>query len=390
MRVKSNKTVALIISLIIALSGLILVGCPQKLSAQSLEDELEQVKDKREETEKKIEEARETEKIYITEVSLAEDQLLGALSELDDLNNQLTEAISIVEKTSVTIALKEEDLTQIKGELIEKNQILSDRVISIYKRSNDHILELLLDVKNFIEFTSGLKLINLIAKQDNEVVHKIREKRNAVESIKKIIIDLNEKQEDHKRKTEVLVIKAEQKTSEIETLYSEKKILLSQTRSNKEALINMEKELKEKEADLTRILESYRYGTAPSGKLAWPVPAHIISGFSNRIHPTLGVKRFHAGIDLDASYGTPVKAAEGGKVIQAGHFGGYGYSVMIYHGGGFATWYAHLSSINASMGQYVQRGQIIGMVGSTGWSTGPHLHFEVRINGAPQNPLGYL
>ncbi|MCG2791669.1 MAG: M23 family metallopeptidase, partial [Actinomycetia bacterium] len=89
-------------------------------------------------------------------------------------------------------------------------------------------------------------------------------------------------------------------------------------------------------------------------------------------------------------YGTLVKAADGGQVVQAGYFGGYGYSVMLYHGGGFATWYAHLSSINVSIGQSVQRGQVIGLVGSTGWTTGPHLHFEVRINGAAQDPRAYL
>ncbi len=390
MRVKSNKIVALIVSLIIALSGLSLFPCPQKLYAQTLEEELAQVKDKREDTKKRIKEAKENEKKYTNEVSLAEDQLLGALSELDDLNSQLAHAKSVVEKTSVTIILKKEDLDEIKVELKEKNLILNDRIVSIYKKGSSHILELLLDVKNFIEFTSSLKLINLIARQDNEKVHEIKEKRNAAEIIKRVIIGLNKKQEDYKQKIEILVIEAEQKTTEIEILYGEKKSLLSQTRSNKEALIKMEKELKEKESELARILESYRYGTAPSGKLSWPVPAHIISGFGNRVHPILGINRFHSGIDLDAAYGTPVKSAEGGKVIQAGHFGGYGYSVMLYHGGGFATWYAHLSSINVSLGQYVQRGKVIGMVGSTGWSTGPHLHFEIRINGAPQNPLGYL
>ncbi len=91
-----------------------------------------------------------------------------------------------------------------------------------------------------------------------------------------------------------------------------------------------------------------------------------------------------------APYGALVKAADGGQVIQAEYCGGYGYSIMLYHGGGFATWYAHLSGFNVSVGQFVERGQVIGFVGSTGWSTGPHLHFEVRINGNAQNPVAYL
>ncbi|GAH90225.1 unnamed protein product, partial [marine sediment metagenome] len=195
---------------------------------------------------------------------------------------------------------------------------------------------------------------------------------------------------EHEDKVKQLVMQAEQKAREIDDICNEKKNLLSRTTANKNALIRMEKELEIKEAEVTRILESYRYGTAPSGKFAWPVAGRIISGFGYRIHPIFGVRRFHSGIDLVAPYGTLVKAGDGGQVIQAGYFGGYGNSVMLYHGGGFATWYAHLSSINVSIGQFVQRGQVIGLVGSTGWSTGPHLHFEVRINGAPQNPRAYL
>ena len=122
----------------------------------------------------------------------------------------------------------------------------------------------------------------------------------------------------------------------------------------------------------------------------WPVAGSIRSGFGWRIHPIFGVRRFHSGVDLAAPHGTLIKAGDGGQVIQAGYSGGYGYSITLYHGGGFATRYAHLSSIRCAVGQFVERGQVIGLVGSTGWSTGPHLHFEVRINGGPQNPLQYL
>ncbi|MCG2789683.1 MAG: M23 family metallopeptidase [Actinomycetia bacterium] len=100
--------------------------------------------------------------------------------------------------------------------------------------------------------------------------------------------------------------------------------------------------------------------------------------------------RFHAGIDIGCNSGTPVVAAASGEVVQAGYMGGYGYAVIIYHGGGFSTVYGHLSKFAVSTGQKVQRNQIIGYVGSTGYATGPHLHFEVRINGVLQNPLNFF
>ena len=98
----------------------------------------------------------------------------------------------------------------------------------------------------------------------------------------------------------------------------------------------------------------------------------------------------HTGIDIAAPRGTPVKAADGGQVIQASYDSGYGNCILVYHGGGMATWYAHLQGFNCSVGQNVSKGQVIGFVGSTGLATGPHLHFEVRINGVPQNPMQYL
>ncbi len=390
MKVISNKIVAIIVSLIIALTGLTYFASPQKLFPQSIEDELSEVKKEREQTKKKIDEAKANEKRYTNEVSQVENQLLTALSELGDLNDQLSDAKSKVDQATIKIVLKEEEIKVIESELGQNLQILSDRVVYTYKKGVNHILELLLDVSTFIEFNSNLKLVNIFTQQGNDNVQQIKEKRDAVLSMKKVIIELREMQKDHQEQIAGLVSQAENKTEEIEDLYGEKKYLLSKTKADKAALIKMEEELAEKEEELKRILESYRYGIPPSGKLVWPAAGPFISGFGYRTHPILGTKRFHAGIDIGAPYGTAVKAAAGGEVIQAGYFGGYGYSIMIYHGGGYATWYAHLSSINVSLGQMVERGSVIGRVGSTGWSTGPHLHFEIRINGVPQNPMGYL
>ncbi|MBM3702202.1 MAG: hypothetical protein FJW63_04280 [Actinobacteria bacterium] len=392
MIIKSKNIIAVFVTIIIALSSfnLISTASPKFIYSQSLEDELKQIQQEREETQEKIKEVKKQEQQYINQVDEVEGQLLGALSELDDLYKKKDEAKSEVDKATIELVLKEEELKRIEDELKEKIRILNDRVAAIYKNGNSNILEILLKAEDFLDFISKLKLMNLFAEQDTQNILEVKEKKTATIGIKKSIIDLREKQKEHEDKVKQLVVQAEQKANEIEGIYDEKKNLLSSTTANKNALIQMEKKLEIQEAEVTRILESYKYGSAPSGKFAWPVAGRIQSGFGNRYHPIFGYNRFHSGIDIVASYGTLVKAADGGQVVQAGYFGGYGYSVMLYHGGGFATWYAHLSSINVSMGQFVQRGQVIGLVGSTGWTTGPHLHFEVRINGAPQNPLAYL
>jgi murein DD-endopeptidase MepM/ murein hydrolase activator NlpD len=131
-------------------------------------------------------------------------------------------------------------------------------------------------------------------------------------------------------------------------------------------------------------------GIFGTGQLIPPSDASISSNFGWRVHPILGDSRFHSGIDFGDDYGSTIRAADNGVVIFAGWYGGYGNAVIINHGEGITTLYAHLSKIDVSEGQKVQVGEAIAAVGSTGLSTGPHLHFEVRKDGEPVDPMDYL
>jgi murein DD-endopeptidase MepM/ murein hydrolase activator NlpD len=391
-KINKNTAIRLVIFLLMLsiMASSIVIVPRHNLYAQTLEEELAQVKKEREEANKKIEEVKKQEQAYLKQVNEVETQLLSSLSQLDDLNTKLAEAKSDIDKTTIELVLKEQDLNKIEDELDGKIAILNRRVASIYKNKDSNILEILLKAEDFIEFISRLKLMNLIAQQDAEIIKEIKDKRTSNLTIKKAILDLREKQKDRQTEVAKLVSQAEEKQAEVEGIYNEKSNLLSNTRANKNALIYMQKDLEIREAEITRILESYKYGNAPGDKFMWPVAGFLKSGFGMRRHPILGTMRMHAGIDLVAPNGALVKAGDGGQIIQAGYDGGYGYSIVVYHGGGFATWYAHLSRILVAVGQNVSRGEVIGLVGATGWATGPHLHFEVRINGAAQNPLEWL
>ncbi len=131
-------------------------------------------------------------------------------------------------------------------------------------------------------------------------------------------------------------------------------------------------------------------GGRPGAQLAWPTAGPVVSGFGWRTHPIYGTKRFHAGIDIDGSCGQSIVAADAGRVVSAGWRGGYGQATLIDHGDGLSTMYAHQSAFAVGAGAQVTRGQRIGSVGTTGWSTGCHLHFEVRVNGEPVDPMSYL
>jgi murein DD-endopeptidase MepM/ murein hydrolase activator NlpD len=360
------------------------------LHGQTMEEQLEQIKKDREETQKKIQETKKQEQSYLAEVKSVETTLLASLSELDGLNDKMAKTKSEVDKGTIELVLKEQELMKIDEELNERGAVLNKRIASIYKNRATNILEILLKAQDFIEFISRLKLMNLLASQDAVILKEIKDKKTANLNIKKVILDMREAQKDKNSEIAKILSEAEIKQREVESIYEEKSNLLSKTRADKNALIAIDKEFEIQEAEVKRILESYKYGNAPGDKFMWPVAGYLKSSFGMRYHPILGYKRMHSGIDIIAPSGTLVKAADGGEIIQAGYDGGYGNSIMVYHGGGFATWYAHLSRILVSAGQTVERGQVIGLVGSTGMSTGPHLHFEVRINGAAQNPLGFL
>lgn len=388
MKKRSNLIVAISIFICALIIFTIIPAAP--LSGGSLEDQLEQIKKEKEETKKKIEDAKKKEQEYLGQVNKVEDQLLSSLDQLNGLNTNLADVKSNIDKTTIDLAVKESELLEISKELDAKSAILNNRVAAIYKNGNTNILDVIFKAQSFTELLSKLKLMNLLADQDAVIIEEIKDKKNATLSVQQSIMELQKKQNEQKSNLEKLVTQAEQKKTEISGILDEKKSLLSSAKADKNALIAMEAQLTAKETEIQRILESLRYGSAPNGRLQWPTAGRLISGFGNRRHPIFGGTRFHSGVDLAAPSGTPIIAADGGEVLQASYSGGYGYSILIYHGGGFATFYAHMSSFAVGQGQMVKRGQVIGYVGTTGWTTGPHLHFEVRINGVAQNPMGYL
>jgi murein DD-endopeptidase MepM/ murein hydrolase activator NlpD len=172
----------------------------------------------------------------------------------------------------------------------------------------------------------------------------------------------------------------------------------SQLSSVEDDIAHFEGELVALEAEQNRLEEAIRSelakgrsdGPVPDGAFVRPVPGVITSVFGPRTHPILGYTRMHTGLDFRAAYGQPIVAAASGTVILAGPFGGYGNTVVVSHGGGLTTLYAHQSSLNVGYGADVGAGDVVGFVGSTGLSTGPHLHFEVRVNGGAVDPMAYL
>lgn len=248
------------------------------------------------------------------------------------------------------------------------------------------------------ELAIGMEYLDTIARRDERAVARL-EALEVQEERQQLRIEQQQAEveaevaalADTEAELAELTAALEARTAEVDAEVHRQESLLAQLRAEEEHFRNDLEGLAAEQEELERVIaERQSTGGSAPGILLRPVPGGISSGFGYRLHPILGTQRLHTGVDMSGAQGTPIVAAGSGTVIHAAWFGGYGNAVIIDHGGGMATLYAHQSSVAVSRGQTVSAGQTIGYIGSTGLSTGPHLHFEVRLNGTPVDPVPYF
>lgn len=293
---------------------------------------------------------------------------------------------------------KENNIKKLENELnyniqkyTQSNKVLVARIRNIYKTKHILILDLLMSTNSISQFLDRIYYQNLIIKSDRNKMYKLR-----TEAAK--IIELKKKVETQKHQLSIMIKNKDKEISSIEKIIKKNETILEKIKKDKRAYEKSERELAKQSDYLAKIISKTTKNSSVKGvkgDFILPVKgARISSPFGYRTHPIFKSRIFHTGIDYAITYGTPIKASNSGKVIYSGWYGGYGKVVIIDHGScagaPTTTLYAHMSRQNVSAGQYVSKGDIIGFVGSTGYSTGPHVHFEVRINGKPQNPANYV
>ncbi|MGF6375802.1 murein DD-endopeptidase MepM/ murein hydrolase activator NlpD [Clostridiales Family XIII bacterium PM5-7] len=321
------------------------------------------------------------------------DNLSDKQDELNNLNNEKNEVSQDMQELSSKIKEQEAELNGIQSDLdkkqteidkkeahiaktkkdIEKRRDgLNGRLRAMYKNGSVGYLDVLLGSSSISEFISNIDMIQRIYKNDQDTLAELKTQHKKLE---------DEQQE---------LLTEKSKLNEEKSIVQQKKDALQ---ADKNAL---QKKLEELNAEADRVsgeISNLQDSDKiyEGGQFMWPTTStYITSEFGFRIHPVTGIYTGHTGIDIGAGYGEPVYAAASGRVIIASTYGGYGYAVVIDHGSGISTLYGHNSSLNVSVGQNVKRGQVIARVGSTGISTGPHLHFEVRINGSYVDPMSYF
>lgn len=322
---------------------------------------------------------------------------LGA--QLDDAQARLNEVETTLEVARRELGRWTAKLERARGELRHQRRVLEDRAAAAYKLGPGAYLELLLGAKSLRSFSDRVTFLESVLQVDSEMVDGLEvsetlvgDRQDRVETIEGRVQERFEVLEAQAARIAELEAQQQAVLGQIDLEIEVQGDLLEDLEENRE---RYEQAVAELEAESARIRGVIQSGGSSgsgqhSGQLFWPTNGPIVSGFGWRVHPIFGTKRFHAGVDIDGACGQPIWAAEDGRVISAGWNGGYGNATIIDHGGGLATLYGHQSSIAVSSGAHVSRGQTIGYVGTTGYSTGCHLHFEVRINGSPVDPVPYL
>ena len=332
---------------------------------------------------------KQTQKL-MTQVSKEKKSVSQAIEELDSKLNQAEDELTSVEgqlsQLENQIAVTTRELDRASGEASSQKELLKKRVRVMYENGNAGYMSVILNSTSFSDFISRVDFLKKIVNFDMNLLNKMKTYRDSIEEKRsQLKSELDEKE---RIKNEIADKKEKVETAKQDREKTLKDIIgdLKELERQEDKLLAKSKEFEKK---IIALQSSSKY---IGGKLGWPSPGYykITSAYGYRNHPILKKKKLHTGIDIAVPSGTSIVAANAGKVIYAGYNGGYGNTVIIDHGGKISTLYAHNSKLLVKVGDVVEKGKAITKSGSTGLSTGPHLHFEVRENGQHVDPMKYL
>jgi murein DD-endopeptidase MepM/ murein hydrolase activator NlpD len=389
------------------LLGLVLVlAVPSGVAgAYDLNDDLAEVNRRIESINSEISAANSNRTAVVSDIvrtrdalELKQAALLATQQELDLTEQQMAEKQGVLDNLRIQLQESYQALAETRNRLDDSKQEAREWVRSAYVGTTDGREGVTFAAESVTDVYIGLQYLSFLA-ADNDRAMLEYESLQTQEERQQVLIQADEVEVNEQIGVlevveAALAELAASQTEQAEEVAVELANLSAKLDAVDAAIDDFSVELDGLEAEQARVeelieQEASKEGEAP-GILVRPIPGAITSSFGLRVHPILGYSRMHSGVDMSAGYGQEIKAGASGRVILAATYGGYGNTIIIDHGGGMTTLYAHQSSFNVSYGGQVGAGDIIGYVGSTGFSTGPHLHFEVRLFGSPVNPADYL
>jgi murein DD-endopeptidase MepM/ murein hydrolase activator NlpD len=373
---------------------------------------LRTIEQKREQIQSQIERAEDKAKTLEGSISILDDEAESLQSKLSELNAEISELDGRISEVQDRLELAQqrysmltEQLLDIQADLVESTDSLTERAIERYKAGPGAYVEGMLSSQSFSELSDRYQYYETTVEIDSDLIDEIERlnsetdaRRDQVAEEKDRIADAKLQLEKDRSDLASVQIEKQQMLDVQNAIIAQKEDVLRGQLAKKSELERLDSQLQRDSQEIQGLLARASTGggsptgspTYTGGQFVWPANGPVTSPYGYRTHPIFGDSRLHTGVDIGAAYGSAVFAASGGQVVFASTMSGYGNAIVVDHGGGVATTYNHLSGFSVSVGSSVSRGQTIGSVGCTGYCTGPHLHFEVRIGGSPVDPMPYL
>lgn len=333
-----------------------------------------------------------------TQLQAVKEELTQNLQQIQELNNNITQYETEINNYNSqivnlqnNISKTEEEIQKAEENYKKQKKLLDDRLITMYEAGTTEYLDVVLSSKTITEFLSNYYLLSILADSNVDFLDTIEKQKKIIEEQKKELENqknqVNTSKEEKEKAAIILENTRVMKNTYASQLTDQEKQIQSEIDAYQAQLNQLEAEIQAITANSLIINPNYI-----GGEMLWPVPGYtkLSSTFKMRVHPITGVYKLHTGIDIPAPIGTNFLAANEGIVVKASYNTAYGNMVMVDHGGGVSTLYAHGDKIMVTLGQTVKKGDVVLQTGNTGNSTGPHAHFEVRINGTPVDPLPYV
>ena len=376
-------------------------------AAADPQDRLRTIEQKREQIQSQIERAEDKAKTLEGSISILDDEAESLQSKLSELNAEISELDADISEVQDKLEFAQqrysmltEQLLDIQADLVESTDSLTERAIERYKAGPGAYVEGMLSAQSFSELSDRYQYYETTVELDSDLIDEIERlnsetdaRRDQVAEEKDRIADAKLQLEKDRSDLASVQIEKQQMLDVQNAIIAQKEDVLRGQLAKKSELERLDAQLEQDYQEIQGLLSRPTSGGSPTytgGQFVWPANGPVTSPYGYRTHPIFGDSRLHTGVDIGAAYGSAVFAASGGQVVFASTMSGYGNAIVVDHGGGVATTYNHLSGFSVSVGSSVSRGQTIGSVGCTGYCTGPHLHFEVRIGGSPVDPMPYL
>ena len=312
--------------------------------------------------------------------------------EIDLTKQEITTVEQYIERLQQQIDVKTTELEAAEKALAEKEEQFAQTVRTTYEQGDVSYLEVVLNASSFSDLLTRMEIVSAIMEDNQKTVDEYTAAKEDIEQKRDDLQDTQDEQKDYQENLSYKVDDLAASEAEQAALQESLEAYKAESEAEYDRIESEMQDVSNQIAELSR--QAAANGSVPmgDGTLIWPTPSCTTtnSAYGYRVHPIYGTVKFHAGEDIPAGYGAEILAAASGTVVTAGWVSGYGNYTVIDHGGGLMTAYGHQSSFAVSVGDVVTQGQVIGYVGSTGNSTGPHLHFEVYVNGATVDPKSYF